>query len=193
MKPHIQIILGTTREGRRGEKIAKAVMSSLRDVNLASFELIDLKEWDLPLYNFAAYPSSEKGKYLSSLQEKWAKKIEKADGYIVLTPEYNHGPPASLKNAFDYLWYEWNHKPIGFISYGGAVGGSRAVEQLRQMVIEFEMIPIRDQVIITNISKKIDDEGNILDEDLDKRIKKFTKRLILWSENLGDVRKALAY
>lgn len=193
MKPNIQIILGTTRDGRRGETIAKAVMSSLKNIKTANFELIDLKKWDLPLYDFAGYPSAEKGKYLNKTQEKWAKKIEKGDGYIVLTPEYNHAPPASLKNAFDYLWYEWNHKPIGFISYGGAVGGSRAVEQLRQIVIEFEMIPIRDQVLITNVYKKISDNGKIKDETLENRIESFADRLILWTENLKNARNNLSY
>lgn len=193
MKPNIQIILGTTREGRRGEKIAKAVMHSLSKIDNADFELIDLKDWNLPLYDFRSYPSTKKGEYLSELQEKWAKKIDKGDGYIVLTPEYNRSAPASLKNALDYLWYEWNHKPIGFISYGGAVGGSRAVEQLRQIVIEFEMVPIREQVIITKISTKIDEDGNIKEESLDTRINDFAKRLIIWAKNLEGARKALSY
>lgn len=192
MKPHIQVILGTTRDGRRGDKVAKAVMNSLSSINGATFELLDLKEWDLPLYDFPGYPSTEKGKYLSTLQEKWAKKINKGDGYIVITPEYNHGPPASLKNALDYLWYEWNHKPIGFISYGGAVGGSRAVEQLRQIVIEFEMVPIREQVIITKVSAKVKD-GKISDETLNSRVIDFAIRLTVWSEKLVDARKALSY
>ena len=193
MKPHIQVILGTTRDGKRGENVAKAVMNSLSSINDATFELLDLKEWNLSFYDFAGYPSTKKGEYLGKTQEKWAKKINEGDGFIVITPEYNHAPPASLKNAFDYLWYEWNHKPIGFISYGGAVGGSRAVEQLKQIVIEFEMVPIRDQVLITNVYKKIDEKGKISDESLNIRVIGFTKRLILWSENLVDARKALSY
>ena len=192
MKPHIQVILGTTRTGRRGENVANAVMNSLEKIDSATFELIDLKKWELPFYDFPDYPSSEKGKYLSDIQEKWAKKIDKGDGYIVITPEYNHSPPASLKNALDYLWYEWNHKPIGFISYGGAVGGSRAVEQLRQIVIEFEMVPIRNQVIITNVSKKIEND-KISDDSLNSRVIDFANKLVVWSENLIDARKALSY
>ena len=189
----ILVILGTTRKGRRGESIAKAVMSSLENNKKAEFELVNLRNWNLPFYDFPGYPSTKKGKYESPLQEKWAKKIDSADGFIALTPEYNHGYPAVLKNAFDYLWYEWNHKPIAFISYGGLPAATRAVEQLREVVIEFEMIPVRDTVLIPNVSKVIDEDGKVVDESFEKRVEKLGNKLIVWVENLDDLRKALAY
>jgi len=92
-------------------------------------------------------PTAAKGVYANETVKKWAKKIKDGDAFIIVSPEYNHGYPAVLKNALDSIFIEWNKKPVGFVSYGG-VGGSRAVEQLRQVVIELEMIPIRSAIHI---------------------------------------------
>ena len=123
MKPKILVILGSAREGRRGIKVANWAMDVLSKRTDVDFELADLRDWNLPFYDFPASPSTEKGLYHNKLQEKWSKKIESADGFLMITPEYNHGYSAVLKNAIDYAWYEWNHKPTTFISYGGGAGG----------------------------------------------------------------------
>ena len=194
MKPKILVILGSTREGRRGESIAKWVMSTLSKRNDAEFELIDLKDWDFPFYNFSGYPSTEKYKYFSKLQEKWAKKIDNADGFFVITPEYNRGYPGVLKNALDYLWYEWNHKPVSFICYGGTSGGIRATEQLRKVVIELDMVPIRDEVVIHGVSRLIDENGKFkADDRKNEKLKSTTDRLIIWCESLKKIRNELSY
>lgn len=194
MKPRILVILGTTREGRRGEAVAKWAMSVLTLISEADFELVDLRDWDLPYYNFSGYPSTEKGKYFSEIQEKWGKKIDEADGFLMITSEYNRGYPAVLKNALDYLWYEWNHKPISFITYGGISGGLRAAEQLRQVIIELEMVPIRDEVVIHGISRSIDENGNMKkDEKSDEHLKSVAKRLVLWANSLKKIRIDLSY
>ncbi len=80
--------------------------------------------------------------------KKWSKIVDEADGFIIVTPEYNHGYSAGLNNAIDYLYKEWTGKPVSFVSYGGVSGGLRAVEQLRQVVIELRMQPLREQVSI---------------------------------------------
>jgi NAD(P)H-dependent FMN reductase len=85
--------------------------------------------------------------YSNELGKKWAAKIGEAHGCIIVTPEYNHGYTADLKNALDWVFLEWNNKPVGFVSYGSAVG-ARAVEQLRQVVIELQMVPIRNAIHI---------------------------------------------
>ncbi len=110
-------------------------------------ELIDLRDWPLPFFNEAGSPGMLKGNYTNDLAKRWSAKIAEADAFIVVTPEYNHGYPAVLKNAFDWLYPEWNHKPIGFAGYGNA-NGARAIEQLRQVVIELQMHPIKNSVHI---------------------------------------------
>ncbi|HTX19838.1 MAG TPA: NAD(P)H-dependent oxidoreductase, partial [Bacteroidota bacterium] len=109
--------------------------------------MIDLRDWQLPMYDEPISPVSNKGIYTNPIGRKWADKIGEADGYIIVTPEYNHGYPAVLKNAIDWVFQEWRRKPVGFVSYGN-LGGARVIEQLRQVVIELQMLPIRNAVHI---------------------------------------------
>jgi len=192
MKPKILVILGTTREGRRGDKVSDSVMKILSEVKNADFEFIDLRDWDLPFYNLPGYPSDKPGAYGSEIQEKWAKKIESADGFIFITPEYNHGYSAILKNAIDFLWYEWNHKPVSFISYGNVTGGVRAVEQLRQVLVEVEMVTIREGVIIPKIKDAVKN-GELENEDFKRHVIEMTERLLIWTKHLKKARKELSY
>ncbi len=193
MKPKILVILGTTREGRRGIKVANWAMGILSKNTSADFEFVDLRDWNLPFYDFPTSPSTERGLYHNKLQKKWSEKIDNADGFLMITPEYNHGYSAVLKNAIDYAWFEWNHKPVAFISYGSAAGGVRAVEQLRLVAIELEMIPIRQTVLISGIRGAFDDNGKIKDKSFDHRLEETVDYLVLWTKNLGKIRKDLAY
>jgi NAD(P)H-dependent FMN reductase len=99
---------------------------------------------------------------------EWSQKVDAADGYVVVTPEYNHGYPASLKNALDHLFGEWNRKPIGFVSYGASRGGVRAVEQLRQVAIELDMVPIRRQTAIARVWTAISEDGELRQPPIDE-------------------------
>ena len=144
--PHIHIILGSTRQGRFGDRVASWFMAHADARADMSAELVDLRDWPLPFFDQPVPPMM--GSYNDPLQQAWAAKVAEADGYVIVTPEYNHGYPAVLKNALDHLYAEWNGKPVGFVGYGGSGGGIRAVEQLRQVVIELAMVPIRSQVAI---------------------------------------------
>jgi NAD(P)H-dependent FMN reductase len=143
----IQIILGSTRQNRFSEKPARYIASELKKRDDVQVELIDLKDWPLPFFDEPVSPAGNQGKYANELGKKWAAKVGEADAYIFVTPEYNHGYPAVLKNALDWVFPEWNHKPVGFVGYGNA-GGARAIEQLRQVVIELQMLPIRNAIHI---------------------------------------------
>jgi NAD(P)H-dependent FMN reductase len=157
--PHIQIILGSTREQRRGEPIARwlAELASGRgDLNA---EVLDLADFALPFLTLSTPPMSPHSRDEAALS--WAAKIASADGYVLVVPEYNHGYPAAIKNALDHLFAEWNRKPIGFVSYGGLGGGLRAVEQLRQVVIELNMVPLRRQIAIPRIWEQISETGEL--------------------------------
>ena len=124
----IGIILGSTRPGRNGEQVAKWVyhVASRRDD--AEFELVDLLDYPLPHLDEPLPPSM--GQYQNSHTQEWAAKIASYDGFVMVTPEYNHGTSGVLKNAIDYLYAEWNNKAVGFVAYG-PVGGARAIEHLR--------------------------------------------------------------
>ncbi len=144
--PHLQVILGSTRTGRFGDRVADWFVQRSADRTDLTSELVDLRDWPLPFYDQQKSPMM--GGYTDDAQQRWAEKVSTADGYVFVTPEYNHGYPAVLKNALDHLYAEWNDKPAAFVGYGGTGGGIRAVEQLRQVVIELKMVPMRNQVIL---------------------------------------------
>ena len=143
----ISIIVGSTRQHRFSEKPAQWIYEEAKKLAGVEPELLDLRDYPLPFFDEIMGPSSLNGNYSSDGAKEWAKKVAEADAFVVVTPEYNHGYPGVLKNAFDYAYNEWNNKPVAFVSYGG-VGGARSVEQLRQVVIELQMAPIRNAVHI---------------------------------------------
>lgn len=144
-QPRIGIIIGSTREGRFGDKPAAWMHTLARQRSDLQFELIDLRDHPLPFFDEALPLTWAPAK--NSAAQAWAAKIASLDGFIVVTPEYNHGPSAVLKNALDYAYAEFNRKPIAFVGYGG-VGAARAIEQLRLNAVELQMAPIHNAVHI---------------------------------------------
>lgn len=142
----VAIIIGSTRPNRNGEAVAKWVFEQAKNQKEASFELIDLLDYNLPLLDEAIPPSQ--GQYSKEHTKKWAKKVAEFDAYIFVTPEYNHGTSGALKNALDFVYKEWNNKAAGFVSYGSA-GGVRAVEQLRLTMAELQIADVRAQVALS--------------------------------------------
>ena len=138
-QPRIGIVIGSTREGRFGEKPAHWIHEIAKQRTDLAFELIDLRDHPLPFFNEPRSPRL--GPVNNEAARLWADKLATLDGLIVVTPEYNHGPGAVLKNALDYAYTEFVHKPIGFVGYGGA-GAARAVEQLRLIAIALQMAPV---------------------------------------------------
>ena len=142
-RPNIGIVIGTTREGRFGEKPARWVLDAASGRTDLGFEVVDLREYPLPLFDEATGPAvapPENGVAL-----RWGEKMADLDGYVFVTAEYNHSVPGVLKNALDHVYPECNRKPAAFVGYGG-VGGARAVEQLRLICIELQMAPTRAAV-----------------------------------------------
>lgn len=142
----VAIILGSTRPERNGEAVAKWVYEMVKKRNDAEFELVDVRDFDLPLLDEPIPPSQ--GKYSKEHTKTWAAKINSFDAYIFVTAEYNHGIPGALKNAIDFLYKEWNNKVAGFVSYG-SVGGVRSVEQLRLVMAELQIATVRAQVTLS--------------------------------------------
>ncbi|GAB2762421.1 NADPH-dependent FMN reductase [Streptomyces bullii] len=185
----IGIILGSTRPNRNGEQVAKWVYDIASQRSDAEFELVDLRDYPLPHLDEPLPPSM--GQYQGEHTKKWAEKIASFDGFVFVTPEYNHSTSGVLKNAIDYLYTEWNNKAVGFVSYGG-VGGARAVEHLRLVVGELQMADVRQQVALSlmtefeNFSVLKPGEYNVqaLDTLLDQ--------VVAWSGALAPLRAATA-
>jgi NAD(P)H-dependent FMN reductase len=142
----IGIILGSTRPNRIGEGVAQWVDGLARKRSDAEFELVDIKDYDLPLLDEPIPPSQ--GKYSKDHTKRWAAKIDSFDAFVFVTPEYNHSTSGALKNAIDFLYKEWNNKAAGFVSYGSA-SGVRAVEHLRLIMAEVQIADVRAQVMLS--------------------------------------------
>lgn len=149
------IIIGSIRDGRSGKAIADWVAAQAAGREDAEFELIDLKDFDLPLMSAATLPALANRQYAEPNVTRWSQAIDGCDGFVFVTPEYNHGVPGALKNAVDSLGPEWVGKTIGFVSYG-ADGGVRAVEQWRQIVANFQILDVRAQVSISVFGEFVD-------------------------------------
>jgi NAD(P)H-dependent FMN reductase len=142
----IAVIAGSTRPGRKGKPVTDWAHQIARQRKDAEFELVDLETFNLPLLDEPVPPSM--GQYSKDHTKTWAAKIDTFDGFVFVTPEYNHGTSAALKNAIDYLYKEWNNKAAGFVGYGSA-GGARAVEHLRLVMSEVKVATVRNQVMLS--------------------------------------------
>ena len=140
---NIAIIIGSTRPNRNGEVVAKWVYENTQTRNDATFELVDIKDYNLPLLDEPMPPSM--GHYSKEHTKIWAEKIASFDGYIFVTPDYNRSVPAALKNAIDFLYNEWTNKAAGFVGYSGS-GSVRAIENLRITMSELQIADVRSQV-----------------------------------------------
>jgi NAD(P)H-dependent FMN reductase len=146
MTVKIAIIVGSTRPGRKADTVARWVYDIAARRGDASFEVVDIAAFDLPLLD-EAYPPSM-GQYAQPHTHAWAEKIAAFDAFVFVTPEYNHSTSGALKNAIDYLFREWNDKAAGFVGYG-STGGTRAVEHLRGIMGEIKIADVRAQVALS--------------------------------------------
>ena len=185
----IGIILGSTRPNRNGEQVAQWVYEVASRRTDAEFELVDLRDYPLPHLDEPLPPSM--GQYQNEHTRQWAEKIASFDGFVFVTPEYNHGTSGVLKNAIDYLYAEWNNKAVGFVSYDG-VGGARAAEHLRLVAGELQMADVRQQVALSlltefenfSVFKPGDYNRAALDTLLDQ--------VVAWSNALAPLRQPAA-
>jgi NAD(P)H-dependent FMN reductase len=138
----IGIIIGSTRPGRHADSVARWIHHLAAQRDDAEFEIVDLADYELPHLDEPIPPSL--GQYAHDHTKRWAAKIGSLDGFVFVTPEYNHSTSGVLKNAIDYLYSEWTNKAAGFVSYG-SVGGTRAVEHLRLIMGELQVADVRQQ------------------------------------------------
>jgi NAD(P)H-dependent FMN reductase len=142
----ISVIVGSVRQGRFAEKPARWILDHLKKRSSVDAQLLDLKSYPMPFFD-APIPPAMPGRpaYEHEAVKRWTEAIAASDGFVIVTPEYSHGPAAVLKNAIDWVYPEWNRKAVAFIGYG-SVGGARAIEQLREVAIEVQLAPVRSAI-----------------------------------------------
>ncbi|MFC5265857.1 NADPH-dependent FMN reductase [Kribbella qitaiheensis] len=185
--PKIAIILGSTRPGRNGEAVAKWVLDIAKQRSDAEFELVDIADYQLPHLDEAIPPAA--GQYSQPHTLAWAEKIGSFDGFVFVTPEYNHSTSGALKNAIDFLFAEWNDKAAGFVSYG-AVGGARAVEHLRLVMGELKVADVRNQVTLSLMTDFKNFSEFTPAEHQEGQVNAMLDQVVSWSNALATVRAA---
>ena len=147
-KPTIAIVIGSTRPGRLGADVADWVARLAKERTLADYQVLDVAEFDLDLLNEETVPGAANRDYANEKTRRWSRAVDEFDGFVFVTPEYNHSVPAALKNAFDVLYPEWSDKPAAFVGYG-ADGAVRAIEHWRTIVANARMVAVRAQVSLS--------------------------------------------
>ncbi len=187
--PKIAIILGSTRPGRNGAAVARWVLEHASRRSDAEFELVDLADFQLPHLDEAMPPSF--GQYSQPHTRAWADRIAEFDGYVFVTPEYNHSTSGALKNAIDYLYGEWNNKAAGFVSYG-STGGTRAVEHLRLIMAELQVATVRTQVALGLMTDFVNYREFAPQPFQQQSLNGMLDQLVAWSSALAPLRTPVA-
>ena len=184
---NLKIIIASTRPGRKAPIIGDwftAIAMKHPDFNV---EVLDLLAINLPFLDEQEHPRFQR--YQHQHTKDWSAKINEADAFVVVTSEYNYGFPASLKNAIDFLYKEWNYKAMAFVSYGGVSGGTRAVQMLKQVATAVGMMPISEAVHIPAFTKHLGEDGKfITDPGLDKSADIMLNELHKWATALQAMR-----
>lgn len=183
----IKIITGSVRPKRFNIQPATWIYKIAKQRKDIEVELLDLLKINLPFLDEPVPPSQNK--YSKGHTKKWSKKIAEADGFVFVTPEYNHSYSPALKNAIDYLYFEWNYKPVSFVSYGSMAGGARAVEHLRAVAAEIKMYDLREQILLPNYWENTDKEGKYqFTEHHVKTANLILDSLIFWAQVMRQAR-----
>src|ERR1700761_5467953 len=157
--PRLTTIVGSTRPGRAGLPVARWFVDRARAHGGFDIDVVDLAELDLPLMDEPNHPRLRA--YRHKHTRDWGAIVDASDAFVMATPEYNYGYPAALKNAIDYLQQEWRDKPVGFVSYGGVAAGTRAVQQLKQVVTTLKMVPVFEAVNVPFHPQFITQDGTV--------------------------------
>jgi NAD(P)H-dependent FMN reductase len=187
--PHLAIVVGSTRPGRKGDVIGEWVLELANRRDDATFELVDLADHPLPHLDEAAPPRFEQ--YVGEHTKRWSAKIREFDGYVLVSPEYNHSTSGVLKNALDYLYNEWANKAVGFVGYG-AQGGTRAVEHLRLIAGELQLADVRQAVGISLYTDFVEFTRFTPAPQREQELSTLLDQLVSWSVALRGVREAAA-
>lgn len=158
---NILVIIGSTRANRNAERVKIWLDAQLTQRDGATYDIVDLRDINLPFYDeIDSVGGMNYDEYRHPEAAAWGKRVEAADGFMFVTPEYNHAPPATIKNAIDYAWKGWNYKPMSIVSYSaGSIAGARAAEQLRLMSLGVRLLPLPTAVHIGNVTQVLSEDG----------------------------------
>jgi NAD(P)H-dependent FMN reductase len=189
----VKLIIGSTREGRAADLVAPWLISALKARDDFQLQVLDLRDWDLPLFRetFATIGDMQNPTFSSPIVKEWNTTIGSADAFVFLTPEYNHSLPAVLKNAIDsvFVTFGFRNKPSVCVAYsGGQTGGSRAPEHLAQIALEAEMVPLRNNVLIPFIGEAFDEAGAARNPNTNLALSILMDDLSWWGEALKSAR-----
>lgn len=184
----LHVILASTRQGRAGGAVADWAMERVRAHGKFEPEFVDLAVVNLPLLDEPAHPRLRQ--YQHDHTRRWSAIVERADAFVVVTPEYDHGPPAALVNAFQYLVQEWAYKPIAFVTYGGVSAGTRSLSGAKQTAVALKMMPMVEAVTIPFFAQHVDDGTGVFDPgDLQARAARvMLDELLRWTEAMAVLR-----
>ena len=189
--PILQIIIASTRPGRVGPSVASWINERAIAHGGFDVELIDLAEVNLPMFDEPKHPRFRQ--YVHQHTKDWSATIDRADAFIFVIPEYNYGFNAAIKNAIDYLNAEWQHKPVGFVSYGGVAAGTRAVQMLKQVVTTLKMVPMFDAVNIPFVQQFLDADRKLQPNDImEAAATAMLDELVRWTASLRALRQPAA-
>jgi NAD(P)H-dependent FMN reductase len=188
----ISVIVGSTREGRFSEKPAAWILKQIQKRNGIEARLLDLRDFPLPFFDQPLTPAMPgRAPYEHEVVKRWTAAIAASDGFVFVTPEYNYGPSAVLKNAIDWVYPEWNRKAAAFVSYGSAMG-ARGVQQLREAMIEIQIAPVRSSVLIPVATLWAHYQGGDVDKglaEIGKQAEKMIDDLLWWTTALKEARR----
>ena len=188
--PRLSIIIGSTRPGRAGLPIADWFADRARAHGGFGIDVVDLAELNLPMLDEPNHPRLRQ--YTHQHTKDWSARVAGSDAFVIVTPEYNHGYSAAVKNAIDYLHHEWHYKPVGFVSYGGVAAGTRAMQQLKQVVTAQRMLPLTDAVNIPFHTQFLDDDGRVqANEVMEQAADVMLDELVRVAETLRPLREAV--
>jgi NAD(P)H-dependent FMN reductase len=189
----MSVIVGSTRQGRFSEHPARWILQHLQKRDRIDARLLDLRDFPMPFFDQAVSPAAPgRAPYENAVVQRWTAAIGGSDGFVFVTPEYNYGPSAVLKNAIDWVYPEWNRKAAAFVSYGSALG-ARGVQQLRETLIELQMAPVRSSVHIPVATRWAHFQGGDVDKglaELETQAQKMIDDLLWWTMALQTARKA---
>lgn len=185
MKLHI--IIASTRPGRVGKPVGDWFYQYARQHGTFDAELVDLAEFNLPVYDEPYHPKLRK--YEHEHTKAWSRSVEAADAYVLVTPEYNFGPTPALVNALNYVYDEWSYKPAAFVSYGGVSGGLRAVQMTKQILTTLKVVPIVEAVAIPMVPQHLKDGAFVPNEFHIKSADDVLGELARWASALKPLRE----
>jgi NAD(P)H-dependent FMN reductase len=184
MAPRLHTIIGSTRPGRIGPSVAAWFHAYAEQHALFKAVLVDLKTFDLPVFDEPFHPALQK--YQHAHTKQWAASVEAADAFVFVAPEYNYGPSPALLNALDYVYVEWNYKPASFVSYGGISGGLRGVQATKQTLLALKMVPIVEAVSIPMVQNQLKDGRFAPTEDQKLDATRMLDALARWTDTLKE-------